>query len=84
LVHSLGDDVREAGLDDRQVPLLEAGDAIGVDVSARDVVTEVGETCPRRQPDVPATDDRDRATHTLAPHLHGKGQSLWNVGLKLC
>ena len=56
---ALVDQPVEAVLDDRDLPGRQAGDLVGVDVGADDLVAEVGEAGSGGQPDVARPDDGD-------------------------
>src|SRR5207302_8988002 len=58
---ALCDERGQALLQDGHLALAQARDLLAVDLTADDVVAEPGEAGRRRQPDVPAAHDRDRA-----------------------
>jgi len=53
------DDLVQARLVDRDFPLLQRVDFLGIDVDADDIVAEISETCAGNQADVACADDRD-------------------------
>ena len=67
------DELGQAVLEDRDLPLAEAGDAIGVDVSAGHVVTEVRQARGCRESDVAGTHHGD--VHRLAPSCGVRGSN---------
>ena len=61
----------QAVLEDRHLALAQAGDPLGVDVGADDVVAEMREAGGRGEPDVARADDGD--SHRLHGTPHDTG-----------
>ena len=53
------DQLQEAGLMDRQLAFLQAGDARRVNIDADRIVAKIGKSGPGDQPNIPCSDDAD-------------------------
>src|SRR5439155_23564863 len=70
LAHVAPDQLRQAGLEERDLQVLGARDPLGVAVHAHHLIAEVGEAGPGHEADVTGTYDRDRI-QTGSPFVKG-------------
>ena len=75
---ALGEELRQAVLQDRDFALVQTIDAVDVDVRTHDVVAQVGQADRSGQADIPGPDDRN-ITHEIPVSLghrvaHGRGR----------
>jgi hypothetical protein len=59
-VRILGDKLGQSRLEDRDIPRLQLGDPVGIDVTTPDVVAQLGKACRAHEADPADADDADR------------------------